>query len=55
MLITSATNANAITAPRTGSLTGSSQFVTQVVATQLHQSAITMIAPSRAPSGVWFS
>jgi len=53
MLMTSATNARAMTAPRTGSFTGSSQFVTHVVATQDHQSATTMIAPSTAPSGSW--
>ena len=54
-LITNDTNARAITAPRTGSFTGSSQFVTQVVDTHAHHSAQTMITPSSAPSGVWFS
>lgn len=51
-LITSPTNASATTAMRTGRRTGSSQLVTHVVATHVHHSAVTMIAPSSAPSGV---
>ena len=54
-LITNDTNASATTAPRTGSFTGSSQFVTHVVETHAHHSAQIMITPSSAPSGVWFS
>ena len=55
MLMTSATKASEMTAPRTGSFTGSSQFVTHVVATHDHQSATTMMTPSIAPSGSWCS
>ena len=41
--------------PRTGSRAGSSQFVTQVVYTQTHQSASTSMADSSAPAQDWFS
>ena len=54
-LMTSATNASAITAPRTGSATGSSQFVTHVDDTHAHHSAHIMMTPSSRPIAVWFS